>query len=234
MRAVCAAVAAVLLTVTACTTTFDVINLPSPPAGDPTPVVVQPGGDASTTLAQLPVKGRAPRTGYEREQFGQRWADVDRNGCDQRNDVLARDLEGETFKPGTRDCVVLTGVLHSLYTGRTILFERGPSTSDDVHIDHVVALSNAWQTGAQQLDPDTRELLGNDPLNLLATEGPTNQAKGDGDAATWLPPNRAAWCPYVARQVAVKAKYGLWVTRAERDAIERVLASCPAEPVPTA
>jgi hypothetical protein len=175
------------------------------------PAAAQPAGDAAAGLAQLPVKGRAPRTGYDRDQFGPAWKDVDRNGCDQRNDVLARDLVDETFRAGTNNCIVLTGTLHDPYTGTTITFQCGQTTSDDVQIDHVIALSNAWQTGAQQLDAGTRELFGNDPLNLLATDGPTNQAKGDGDAATWLPPNRGAWCGYVARQVAVKTKYGLWV-----------------------
>lgn len=192
-----------------------------------------PVGDAATALASLPVKGRAPKTGYDRDQFGQSWRDVDRNGCDQRNDVLARDLVDETFKPGTRDCVVLTGTLADPYTGTTIAFRRGQDTSSAVQIDHVVALSNAWQTGAQQLDEGTREMLANDPLNLLATDGPTNAAKGDGDAATWLPPARGFRCDYVARQVAVKARYGLWVTAAERDAIARILQECPAEPLPT-
>ena len=125
-----------------------------------------------------------------------------------------------------------SSTLQDPYTGTTIAFRRGQDTSDDVQIDHVVALSNAWQTGAQQLDPAARELFGNDPFNLQATDGPANQDKGDADAATWLPPYRATWCPYVARQVAVKAKYGLWVTRAEHDAIARVLTSCPSEPLP--
>jgi hypothetical protein len=200
-------------------------------AGDVQAAEAAPG-DAATVLAQLPVKGRAPFTGYSREQFGQAWTDTDRNGCDQRNDVLARDLVDETFRPGTNNCIVLTGTLHDPYTGRTIAFRRGAETSDDVQIDHVVALSNAWQTGAQQFDAATRELFANDPLNLLATDGQTNQDKGAGDAATWLPPNRGAWCGYVARQVAVKAKYGLWVTAAERDAIARVLDTCPGEPLP--
>jgi hypothetical protein len=189
-------------------------------------------GDAAQALAALPVKGRAPRTGYQRAEFGQRWGDVDRDGCDQRNQVLARDLVDETFKPGTRGCVVLTGVLADPFTGRTIAFARGRDTSDEVQIDHVVALSNAWQTGAQQLGPEVRELLGNDPLNLLAVDGRTNQSKGDGDAATWLPPARSYRCAYVARQVAVKAKYELWVTAAERDAIARILGGCPGEPLP--
>jgi hypothetical protein len=102
-----------------------------------------------------------------------------------------------------------------------------------VQIDHVVALSNAWQTGAQQLDTVARERFANDPLNLMATEGAVNQSKGDGDAATWLPPARGFRCAYVARQVAVKVKYRLWVTTAERDAIARVLSACPGQELPT-
>ena len=196
----------------------------------PAPRVV--GGDAVTVLATLPVKGRAPRTGYEREQFGERWQDIDHNGCDQRNDVLARDLAQVAFQEGTHSCVVRTGVLHDPYSGQTVPFTRGQDTSDDVQIDHVVALSNAWQTGAQQLDEATRERFANDLLNLMATDGRVNQAKGDADAATWLPPSRGFRCAYVARQVAVKAKYGLWVTPAEHDAISRVLTGCPGEPLP--
>jgi len=197
-----------------------------PAAPDP------PSGDAAAALSTMPVKGRAPRTGYDRDEFGRRWADVDRNGCDQRNDVLARDLVDEEFRAGTGSCVVLTGRFTDPFTGETIGFTRGQDTSGDVQIDHVVALSNAWQTGAQQLAPDTRELLGNDPLNLLAVDGPTNGAKGDGDAATWLPPARGYRCAYVARQVAVKVKYALWVTAAEGAAIARILSGCPGEPLP--
>jgi uncharacterized protein DUF1524 len=192
-----------------------------------------PTGDAAAALATLAVKGRAPKTGYSRDQFGAAWSDTDHNGCDQRNDVLARDMTGETFKPGTHDCVVLTGQLADPYTGKVIAFKRGQETSDDVQIDHVVALSDAWQKGAQQLDAPTRLLLGNDPLNLMAVDGPTNQSKGDGDAATWLPPVRSYRCTYVARQVAVKAKYKLWVTQAEHDAMNGILAGCPGQPLPT-
>jgi uncharacterized protein DUF1524 len=199
------------------------------PAPDPAAL---PTGDAATALAALPVKGRAPQTGYDRDQFGQSWRDIDRNGCDQRNDVLARDLTDVAFRPDTNSCVVLTGQLADPYSGQTVPFQRGEGTSDDVQIDHVVALSNAWQTGAQQLDPDTRERFANDPLNLMATDGSVNQQKGDGDAATWLPPARGFRCAYVARQVAVKAKYQLWVTAAERDAIARVLGDCPGQELP--
>ncbi|WP_258802806.1 HNH endonuclease family protein [Pseudarthrobacter sp. NS4] len=185
--------------------------------------------EAAAALAQLEtlaVKGRAPKTGYARDEFGPAWADVDRNGCDTRNDILARDLEGETFKPGTSDCVVAAGTLADKYTGATINFVRGDKTSAAVQIDHIVPLSDAWQKGAQQLSAEQRKQLANDPLNLMAVDGPTNSAKGDKDAATWLPPDKAFRCEYVARQTSVKAKYQLWVTQAEHDAIAGILATC--------
>lgn len=178
-----------------------------------------------TELAALDIRGRAPRTGYDRGRFGPAWADVDRNGCDTRNDVLARDLTDLMFQDGTRDCVVLTGTLDDPYSGATIDFERGPDSAA-VQIDHVIALSDAWQKGAQQWDAQRRQQFANDPVNLLAVDGPTNGAKGDGDAATWLPPNTGYRCAYVLRQVRVKAAYGLWVTQAEYDAMDRQLDKC--------
>ena len=204
-----------------------------PPAPAPVPAP-QPAGSALTALRELPVKGRAPRTGYDRELFGSGWGDPDRNGCDTRNDVLARDLTGETFRPGTRDCVVAAGTLADPYSGATIAFRRGQGTSEAVQIDHVVAVSDAWQKGAQRWDAARRVAFYNDPLNLLAVDGTLNMQKGDGDAATWLPPARAARCGYVARQIAVKRAYGLWVTPAERDAMARVLSTCPAQDLPAA
>jgi len=197
---------------------------PSIPAAD--------GGSAVAVLARLAVRGRAPRTGYDRALFGQAWADVDRNGCDTRNDVLGRDLTSEQAKPGTHGCLILSGTLRDPYTGTTIVFVRGRSTSSKVQIDHVVALSDAWQKGAQQLTTSRRTAMANDALNLLAVDGLTNQRKSDGDAATWLPPNKAYRCSYAARQIAVKAKYGLWVTSAERAALGRILATCPSQGLP--
>lgn len=179
---------------------------------------------AELLLASLPVKGRAPKTGYDRDvQFGNGWIDVDRNGCDTRNDILARDLEAEVMEG---PCKVLSGVLSDPYTGQVIQFVRGQGTSSEVQIDHVVALLNSWETGAQQLTPEQRLQFANDPLNLLAVDGRANGQKGAGDAATWLPPQRAYWCVYVATQVEVKAKHRLWVTSAERDAMLRVLSGC--------
>lgn len=177
-------------------------------------------------LDTLEVKGRAPKTGYDRDMFGPKWADVDRNGCDTRNDILTRDLTDVTYKEGTKDCVVLKGTLEDPYTATTIEFERGQDTSSAVQIDHVVALSDAWQKGAQQLTPDLRTEFANDPLNLLAVDGPANAQKSDSDAASWLPPNKAFRCDFVSTQVLVKAKYSLWVTEAERDRIATLLATC--------
>jgi len=189
-------------------------------------------GLAIATLETLPVKGRAPKTGYARDQFGQAWADVNRNGCDTRNDILKRDLTAIIYKAGTRNCVVASGTLLDRYSGETINFIRGNVTSMEVQIDHVVALSNAWQTGAFKLTADQRKALANDPLNLFAVKGRLNSQKGDGDAATWVPPLKSFRCAYVAQQIAVKAKYSLWVVPPEKAAMLSILAKCPTQKVP--
>ena len=179
---------------------------------------------ARRQLAALPVKGKAPATGYDREaRFGTAWLDVDHNGCDTRNDVLARDLT-ELERQGP--CKVLRGTLVSPYTGERVDFVRGNRTSTLVQVDHVVALENAWRTGAQQLSQSEREALANDPVNLFAVDGHSNAQKRSGDAATWLPADTAFRCTYVEHQVTVKTTYRLWVAPAERDAMARVLDRC--------
>jgi hypothetical protein len=146
-----------------------------------------------------------------------------------RNIILARDMARvET----NEKCQVTRGVLNDPYTGAEINFSRGPESSQAVQIDHVVALSNAWQTGAQYLTEARRIALANDPLNLLAVEGKANQQKSDSDAASWLPPSKIFRCQYVARQISVKRRYDLWVTRAEKDAMTVVLRQCPEQRVP--
>jgi hypothetical protein len=184
---------------------------------------------AIDVLEQLPVKGRAPKAGYVRSQFGSGWAEIE--GCDMRNIILARDLRD--VKRAEDGCTVLSGSLADPYTAMTIDFVRGAKTSSDVQIDHVVALSDAWQKGAQQLDELEREIFANDPLNLLAVQGEANQRKGDSDAATWLPSNRSYRCQYVARQIAVKKLHKLWVTEAEKAAMKRVLNGCEKQAVPS-
>ena len=165
----------------------------------------------------------ADGSSYEREQFGTAWADVDRNGCDTRNDVLRRDLTATTIDAD--GCTVLTGVLADPYTGRRIVFARGKGSAL-VQIDHVVALAAAWSSGAASWDRRTREAFANDPANLLAVDGPANQDKGASDAAAWLPPDPGFACVYALRQIRVKAAYGLSVTDDERAALDDALDTC--------
>ncbi|MDB5168400.1 MAG: uncharacterized protein JWO55_658 [Candidatus Saccharibacteria bacterium] len=201
----------------------------SPPKAPTSTITTEASGDAAETLYKLAVKGRAPKTGYERAQFGDGWEM--QQGCDVRNIILHRDLIN--VQTDVDGCKIISGQLNDPYTGKQVAFLRGKTTSDDVQIDHVIALSNAWQTGAQALTAEQRQAFANDPLELLAVDGPTNQQKSDGDAATWLPPNKAFRCQYVARQIAVKAKYQLWVTAAEKDAMMRVLHACPGQALPS-
>ena len=183
---------------------------------------------ATLTIETLAVKGRAAKTGYDRSSFSH-WRDPDRNGCDARNDILRRDLTNLLIKSDSNGCKVLGGVLADPYSGKNIDFVFGASLID---IDHVVALSNAWQTGAFQFTSEIRLQFANDPLNLLAVSASLNRQKGDGDAATWLPPTKSYRCQYVARQIAVKKKYGLWITKPEKVAMSTLLAKCPKEEIP--
>jgi hypothetical protein len=194
------------------------------------PPAAAPTGSALDAVSRLDVKGRAPKTGYRRDQFGDGWASVD--GCDTRDRILGRDLRAKAFRSASARCVVLSGRLADPYTSATIAFVRGGAS--EVDIDHVVALGDAWQKGAQRWPRRERVAFANDPLNLLAVDASANRQKGDGDAATWLPANKAFRCAYVARQVSVKLKYALAVTAAERDAMRRVLGRCPTLRVPQA
>ena len=179
-------------------------------------------GDSTAieALDKLEVKGRAPKTGYARAQFGDGWSQ--QGLCDTRNIILERDMTDTIVDD---NCKVQSGKLSDPYTGEFILFHRGEN-SNAVQIDHVVALSDAWQKGAQQLSFIDRVILANDPLNLLAVDGPANQQKSDSDAASWLPSNKSFRCQYVARQIAVKQKYRLWVSVAEKSAMRGVLGAC--------
>lgn len=185
---------------------------------------------ASVVLESLTVKGRAPKTGYDRDGLFGKWADPDRNGCDARNEVLARDLKNEVLDSDR--CTVLTGEFTDPYSGTVLTFVRGQGTSNLVPIDHVVAVSDAWQKGAFKWDATKRVRFYNDPLNLQATLMKLNSQKGDGDAATWLPPLKSYRCTYVARQIAVKSKYSIWVTKAEKAAMQSVLGKCPNQLLP--
>lgn len=185
-------------------------------------------GDSAKALDQLPVlqmhSESVPR--YSRDEFGQRWADVDRNGCDTRNDILRRDLRSLQMKTSSPNCVVVGGILDDPYTGRTIDFHKGEDSSDQVQIDHVVALADAWRSGAWQWDAPRRQEFANDPTNLLAVEGNANQDKGASRADQWLPPNARYRCAYVQRQIVVKTSWGLGATPREKKAMKAVLDHC--------
>lgn len=193
------------------------------PGGEPATGLAADVARAKQVIDSIPVKGRAPKTGYDREQFGSAWTDIDGNGCDTRNDILQRDL---TSKVVTDDCLVESGVLTDPFSGDVVDFVRGTTSSSEVQIDHMVSLSNAWQTGAQQLTSGERTEFANDPGNLLAVRGDLNQQKRDGDAATWLPPNKSFRCEFIAIQILTKHKHGLWLTSPEKAAALRILSHC--------
>ena len=180
---------------------------------------------ATEILEKLEVKGRAPKTGYTREEFYNGWPTVE--GCNLRQRIIKREFGDTAVLDG---CNVMAGEYDEPYTGEHKIFTKREEISKGVQIDHVVALSDAWQKGAQYMERETRYNIATDPLNLLAVDASANEKKSDGDAATWLPANKKFRCQYVARQVSVKYKYKLWVTDAEKDAIAGVLANCPAEP----
>lgn len=211
------------------------VQVAPPRAVDPTtttpaPYVPPKKGTALAALVDLPVDDK-PEPGYRRTKFGKAWSDTDGNSCDQRNDVLRRDLRKRHTKPGSAGCILAKGVLVNPYTGNSVVFDRGDG---DIQIDHIVSLHDAWNAGAANLDAKQRRLLANDSLNLIATSSHSNQSKGDDTADEWLPKE---WtfgvrCAYVARQIKIKRTYKLSVTAAEHDAMQQVLQACPERKLP--
>src|SRR5690606_29369560 len=177
---------------------------------------------ASTFPAEAAATHVIPR--YEREAFGGGWADLDRDCQDTRNEILIRDLVDERLDAG--GCKVLTGTLHDSYTGATISFVRGLGTSDDVQIDHIVPLAYAWSAGAHRWTDAQREAFSNDPANLVAVDGPTNNAKGADGPAEWLPPNRAVHCDYAAAWAEVLRIYELTPRPADAVVLAEINEEC--------
>lgn len=181
---------------------------------------------ASALLAELTTAALNTDQKYNRsEQFYSSWPTID--GCSLRQRIIKRDFTTATL--GDDNCSVVAGTYTEPYTGATLTFTAKSEISKGIQIDHIVALSNAWQTGAQNLSVDERYALATDTLNLVAADADANQEKLDSDASEWLPENRAFRCEYVARQISVKYKYHLWVTEAERAAMVEVLADCPGQ-----
>ncbi|HCA87444.1 MAG TPA: HNH endonuclease [Streptomyces sp.] len=174
---------------------------------------------ARELITKLSTKGRGPKTGYDRDEFGYAWMDtadgvpLARNGCDTRNDLLKLHGRNVEFRAGS-DCVVVSMDLYDPYTGKDIAWKKAKAT--EVQIDHVVPLSYAWQMGAARWGKEKRQRLANDVLNLLPVSGSTNSAKRDSGPASWLPPNKAVRCSYAVRFAQVAAKYELPVTSADK------------------
>jgi hypothetical protein len=203
-------------------------TVPAPaPSPTPTPTPTLDAEERSVLwilMNDLEVRDR-DRVGYERAKFGQAWADVDRNGCDQRNDVLRRDMVNLHTKPGTRGCVLARGTLSldgDSYAAKRVKFKRGDGK---IGIDHVVSLADAWRAGAYDWDVDQREKFANDLMNLEALDSETNQDKDDETAAGWLPKDDDNQCALVVRQISIKHRYELSITAAEQEAMQLVLSS---------
>ena len=226
---------AVLLSLTGCRLDWSVAapaepGLASVGQGDVPAGTLLPAA-ASAARSELPVAAKTSLDGYERGcgtgegcVFGPAWADIDRNGCDQRNDVLHRDLTEVEVREGTHGCVVIAGILDDPYSGTTVPFEK--SAAAEVPIDHVVPLAAAWAQGASDWTVDERLAFANDPANLLATTREQNSAKGDSTAEEWVPADPAYGCSYATVVVTVKSRYALAVTPAESTALQSLLATC--------
>jgi hypothetical protein len=224
-----------LLALTGCEVEWQIETGPPEPAssvgqGDVPDGTLDPAA-AAAALLDLPVEAKTSLDGYERGcgegegcVFGPAWADVDRNGCDQRNDVLHRDLTDVEVREGTQGCVVVAGLLDDPYTGETVEFVKAEAA--EVPIDHVVPLAAAWVQGAAEWTAEERRIFANDLGNLIATSREQNSAKGDSTAEEWVPEDPAYGCSYATVVITVKDRYALSVTPEEADALEELLATC--------
>ncbi len=226
---------AVLIAVTGCGVEWQ-LEGPAEPSvtsvgqGDVPAGTLDPAG-AAAALLELRVAEKTTPDGYERGcgqgegcVFGPAWSDVDRNGCDQRNDVLRRDLTEVEVRDGTDGCVVVAGMLDDPYTGETVPFAKAEAAQ--VPIDHVVPLAAAWVQGAAGWSDEDRELFANDLGNLMATTRAENSAKGDSTADEWVPPDPAYGCSYATVVITVKDRYDLAVSPTEAATLESLLATC--------
>ena len=192
---------------------------------------VAPGVDVLAGVIEIPV--RVPGYDYRRDAFGESWDDDNgapggRNGCDTRNDILDRDLVEKSYVSIKRcPTAVATGTLIDPYTNATIAFVRGNQIGASVQIDHIVPLALAWDLGARSWTDELRLRFANDPANLLAVDGPTNQHKGDNEPAVWMPPNRAFWCQYAVQFAAVLRGYGLPVDAPSARVLREAAGTCP-------
>ena len=170
-------------------------------------------------ISRLSIAPAGAITGYDRLMFEPHgWADANRDGCDTRAEVLIRDSRVRVTK--TKGCTVTAGDWVSLYDNY--------STPDptELDIDHVVALGEAWRSGAKAWAPEHRLEFGQDLDNLLEVTAAMNRSKGDRDPAVWQPPNRAGWCAFSRRWVKVKVKWHLTADANEVRVLKIMLGTC--------
>ncbi|MGD9618652.1 MAG: HNH endonuclease family protein [Mycolicibacterium sp.] len=225
------AIAAILAVVVAVQVTSD-SESPSRNVAQADVPTVAPGVDVLAGVAEIPARIRG--YDYRRDAFGEAWTDETTapggyNGCDTRNDILDRDLLDKAYVSIKR-CpnAVGSGTLLDPYTSRLVPFTRGNRVGAAVQIDHIVPLALAWDLGARDWTEEMRIRFANDPANLLAVDGPTNQDKGDKEPAEWMPPNSAFHCQYAMQFIAVLRGYRLPVDAPSAAVLRDAAQSCPA------
>jgi len=175
--------------------------------------------DAKSVLATIRVENEY-KTGYRRSLFIH-WSDLDGDGCDTREEVLKRD---STSKPQVDPyrCYVVAGDWFSKYDGKTL------SDRSDVDIDHVVALKEAWDSGAWSWSESQRKAYANDltdSRSLIAVSDRVNMSKGDKDPSNWIPPLKSYWCTYLGDWISIKARWDLSMDQSEFGRIKNLLSS---------
>jgi hypothetical protein len=157
---------------------------------------------------------------YDRNLFSH-WVDVDGDGCNSRREVLiAEALEAPII---AEECELIGGLWYSAYDGVITDEDSG------LDVDHMVPLSEAWDSGANSWSADKREAFANDlelPEALIAVSAASNRSKGDKDPADWLPSLQSYRCQYVQDWIKVKVKWKLSVDQKEFSAIRSLLATC--------
>lgn len=211
--------------------------VPSSPPTTPSPIA----DDAAVEYAQAAVHAAALSVidpsawipDYRREEFGPRWPDLDGDGCNERQEVLQRDLDNVVL--AADGCRVLTGTLHDPYTGTTILFQHdevadpGNPGSQGVPIDHIISLAQAWRGGAWAWSDEQRIEFANDLDGLIAVDGSANSGKGDSGPSSWLPPNPSYVCPYALQVTQIATQWQIAVTPDDQATLVDVLTTCANE-----
>lgn len=192
-----------------------------------------PSTAASEKLDQLPVIERSTEDPtYRRAAFGRRWADLDGDGCNTRDEVLlatvVRTQPYRARRQGRCRADMVAGTWTDLYTGKPMTWTnlKDISQAEAIPLDHIVSLAGSYRYGAKSWTQQRRIEFANDELNLTPTTATINQAKSDDDPADWTPPS-AGRCGYATRYIVVKVRYNLPVDRQEKAALQRLLRSCP-------